>query len=112
MLLPQTYGAALSLIVLTMFCWGSWVNTHKLAGKWRFELFYYDYALGIALCAAVAAFTLGSMNSQELTFQDNFLIASLRKIVYAVGAGMLLNLALVLFMGALSVAGMGVAFPM
>ena len=41
MLLPQTYGAALALIVLTMFCWGSWANTFKLAGKWRFELFYY-----------------------------------------------------------------------
>jgi glucose uptake protein len=111
-ILPATYPAALLLMLMCMLCWGSWANTHKLAGKLRFELFYYDYALGIALCAVIAAFTVGSMNSQDLTFQDNFLIASLRKIAYGFGAGMLLNLALVLFVGAVSVAGMGVTFPM
>ena len=51
-------------------------QSQKLSGKWRFELFYWDFAVGIALCAMVAAFTLGSLNSQELTFQDNLLIAS------------------------------------
>lgn len=60
MLLPQTYGAALALIVLTMFCWGSWANTFKLVGKWRFELFYYDYSLGVLIAAAIYALTFGN----------------------------------------------------
>jgi glucose uptake protein len=110
-ILPATYSAALLLMFVCMFCWGSWANTYKFTTRWRYELFYYDYALGAAVCAAAVAFTLGSMNSQDLTFQDNFLIASTRKIVYGLGAGVLLNIANLLFMAALSVSGMGVAFP-
>ena len=69
MLLPQTYGAALSLIVLTMFCWGSWANTFKLAGKWRFELFYYDYSLGVLIAAAIYALTFGNLGHDGLAFK-------------------------------------------
>ena len=47
MIIPTTYGVALLLTIFTMICWGSWANTFKLSGKWRFELFYYDYALGV-----------------------------------------------------------------
>jgi glucose uptake protein len=94
-----------------MFCWGSWANTFKLSGRWRFELYSYDFALGIVLCAAVAAFTLGSLNVQDLTFQDNFLIASTRKIGYSFIAGMLLCIANLLLLGAVSLSGMTVAFP-
>jgi glucose uptake protein len=94
-----------------MFCWGSWVNTYKLTTRWRYELFYYDCALGAAICAAATAFTLGSMNPQDLTFQDNFLIASVHRMVYAVGAGVLLNLANLCFLAGISVSGMAVAFP-
>ena len=111
MILPATYSAALLLMLACLFCWGSWANTFKLAGRWRYELFYYDYALGIALCAVAAAFILGSLNTQDLTFQDNFLIASSHKIVYAFCAGVLLNIALICFLAAVSVASMSVAFP-
>jgi glucose uptake protein len=110
-ILPATYSAALLLMFACMFCWGSWPNTLKLSGRWRFELFYYDYALGIALCAAIAAFSLGSFNSQDLTFQDNFLIASTRKIVYAFAAGMLLNIANLFFTSSFSVSAMALTFP-
>ncbi len=99
------------LLVLSLLCLGSWVNTQKLSGKWRFELFYCDYAVGAAACALVAAFTLGSMNSQELTFQDNLLIASRHSIAFAFGAGMVFNLANMLLLSAMQVSGMAVAFP-
>jgi glucose uptake protein len=70
MYLPDTYLAALLLIVFSILCWGSWANLLKLGG-WRFELFYYDFAWGALLCAAIAAFTFGMLNPKELTFQEN-----------------------------------------
>ena len=61
MLTVDSYGLAVALCVVTMICWGSWANTQKAVGKWRFELFYYDFSVGLALCMVVAAFTFGSM---------------------------------------------------
>jgi glucose uptake protein len=111
MVLPTTYFAALLLLIGSMLCWGSWANTQKLAGKWRFELFYYDYSVGVVICALVAAYTFGQMLPKELTFSDNLLIASKRQIIWAVGAGMVFNLANLLLVAAISVSGMAVAFP-
>ncbi len=111
MILPTTYLAALLLSILSMLAWGSWANTQKLTGKWRFEMFYYDYSFGVLLCALIAAFALGSIIPKELTFQDNFLIASKRQMFFAVGGGVVFNLANMLLVAAISVSGMAVAFP-
>lgn len=111
MILPTTYTAALLLTILSMICWGSWANTQKLVGKWRFELFYYDYALGVLLCALLVVYTFGTLNSAELTFSDNFLIAGYRKMAWGVGAGVVFNLANLLLVAAIALAGMAVAFP-
>ena len=98
-------------LALSLICLGSWANLQKLSGKWRYELFYWDFALGIALFSVLAAFTLGSLNSAELTFQDNLLVASYHKIAYAFGGGVLLNLGNLLLVASLSVAPMAVVFP-
>src|ERR1700676_2077858 len=111
MLLPSTYFAAILLLISSMFAWGSWANTQKLAGKWRFELFYYDYSFGVMLCALVAAFTFGSLSPRELTFQDNLLIAAKRQMAYAFLGGAVFNLANMLLVAAIAVSGMAVAFP-
>ena len=48
MFFVDNYGWAVFFCVVTMFCWGSWGNTQKLAGKnWRYELFYWDYVIGV-----------------------------------------------------------------
>jgi glucose uptake protein len=109
-ILPATDTSALILLVFSMLCLGSWVNAQKLSGKWRFELFYYDFSFGAIVCALVAAFTLGSMDSQELTFQDNLLIASRHSMAYAAGAGIVFNLGNMLLLGAVQASGMAVAF--
>ncbi len=111
MILPTTYLAALLLSIVSMVCLGSWVNTQKMAGKWRFELYYYDFSLGLVISALIAAFTLGSLRSSDLTFSDNFLIVSRHQMAYAAGAGALFNLANLLLLAAVSVSGMAVAFP-
>ena len=110
MILPATYLAALLLTLLTMICWGSWANTFKLTGKWRFELFYFDYSFGVLLAATIMAFTLGEMG-EELSFRDNLLITGKRNIAFAFVAGGVFNLANMLLVAAISVAGMAVAFP-
>ena len=64
MLIVESYSLAVTMCIITMLCWGSWANTQKLASKeWRFQLFYWDYAIGVLLLALVLAFTLGSTGS-------------------------------------------------
>lgn len=111
MILPETYAAALILSLVSMVCWGSWANTTKLTGpKWRFELYYYDYALGVLLAALIAAFTLGSFG-KELSFVDNVMVTGKRQIFWATLAGIIFNFANILLVAAITIAGMAVAFP-
>jgi glucose uptake protein len=110
MILPASQGATLALLTVSLICWGSWANTWKLADKWRFELYYYDFALGFALLAVVAAFTAGSLNSSELTFQENFLITGYRNMALVMAAGLIFSLGNMLLAATISVAGMAIAF--
>jgi glucose uptake protein len=110
MILPGSQSATLALLILSLICWGSWANTLKLAGKWRFELYYYDFATGFAVLALVAAFTGGSLNSGELGFQDNFLIAGYRNMAFVIAAGVIFNLGNMLLAATIAVTGMALAF--
>ncbi len=110
MIIPATFAAAILCSILSMICWGSWANTLKLSGKWRFELFYYDFAFGVLLAAIAAAMSLGSMGD-ELSVYDNLLIAGKTKLLYGAMGGVVFNLANMLLVGAIAVAGMAVAFP-
>jgi glucose uptake protein len=110
MIFPTTYEMTLLVSVLSMLCWGSWANTLKLTPKWRFELFYFDYAFGVLIAAIIAAFTFGSAGD-ELSFLDNLMIAGKRQMAWALAAGAVFNLANMLLVAAISIAGMSVAFP-
>lgn len=111
MYLPTTYMSALLLAIFTMLCWGSWANTQKLTGRWRFEFFYLDYSLGVLVCAGLAALTLGSLNSAEITAIDGLQLASLRKSAWGFAGGAVFNLANMLLVAAIAIAGLSVAFP-
>lgn len=110
MILPTTYAVALLLSLISMLCWGSWANTFKMTRNWRFELFYFDFAAGVFLAAVIAAFTFGSMGD-NLTFLDNLSITGKKQMVFAFAAGGVFNLANMLLVAAISVAGLAVAFP-
>jgi len=110
MILPQTYAAALCLMILSMLCWGSWANTYK-ASRWRFELYYFDFAVGLLAVAFLIAITAGSMGFDGFTFFDDMFHASKRQWLYGFVAGVVFNLANMLLMAAIAVAGMAVAFP-
>jgi glucose uptake protein len=111
MILPHTYLATLLVIFLSTICWGSWANTQKMTGKWRFELFYFDYSFGVLLIAIVCAFTFGSLGYDGFSFMDDMLNAGKRSVVMGFGAGVIFNLANMLLVAAISVAGLAVAFP-
>ena len=108
---PQTYGAALFLMITTMLCWGSWANTLKLAPKWPFQLFYWDYVIGLLLVSLAAGFTLGSTDDSVSSCWRNLGLATGDKIAYALAAGAVFNLANLLLVAATSLAGLAVAFP-
>jgi glucose uptake protein len=111
MIIPSTYASTLLLLILSMACWGSWANTLKLTGnQWRFELFYFDYSAGVLLASVIAAYTFGTMGA-DMTFQDRMLVAGHLKQLYAVAGGVVFNLANMLLVAAINVAGMAVAFP-
>jgi glucose uptake protein len=111
MILPHTYLATLLVILLSTVCWGSWANTQKMAGKWRFELFYFDYSFGVLLMALLCAFTFGSLGYDGFSFMDDMMNAGKRFVAMGFGAGVVFNLANMLLVAAISVVGLAVAFP-
>ena len=91
---------------ITMICWGSWANTQKLAEKsWRFELFYWDYVLGILIMSLLFAFTLGSTGENGRGFVEDLSQADGASIRSCLVGGVIFNLANILLIAAISIAG-------
>lgn len=112
MFIVHDYALAIVFCFITMLCWGSWANTQKLAGKtWRFELFYWDYVIGILIFSLISAFTLGRIGDQGRSFLNDISQASLANIGSALLGGIIFNAANILLSAAIAVAGMAVAFP-
>jgi glucose uptake protein len=111
MFFPETYQGALLLMVLSMLCWGSWANTLKLCPGYRFQLFYWDYALGLAGAAIFWGLTAGSHGHSGTPFLSDVVQAPLASILFAVVGGGIFNIANLLLVAAIEVAGLAVAFP-
>jgi glucose uptake protein len=112
MFIVHSYPLAVLFCVVTMLCWGSWANTRKLADRqWRFELFYWDYAIGVLLLTLLLGLTLGSSGTVGRPFAADLWQASAGKIGSALLGGAVFNLANLLLVAAIEIAGMAVAFP-
>jgi glucose uptake protein len=112
MFVLHSYGLAVVFCVITMFCWGSWANTQKLARKgWRFELFYWDYVIGVLLLSLILGLTLGSHGAVGRPFLADLAQASHSSKHSALLGGAIFNLANILLVAAIDIAGMSVAFP-
>jgi glucose uptake protein len=112
MLIVESYPVAVAMCVITMLCWGSWANTQKLASsEWQFQLFYWDYSLGVLLLTLLFAFTIGSAGEAGRAFGVDISQASNEAITSALIGGALFNFANILLVVAIDIAGMAVAFP-
>lgn len=112
MVLVQNYALAVFLCAVAMVCWGSWQNTQNLIGKkWRFELYYWDFSIGILLFALLMAFTFGSMGDQGRSFLADLKQADTDNLLSAAVGGVIWNIGTLLLVAAISIAGMSVAFP-
>lgn len=112
MFILENYSTAVLFCIITMLCWGSWANTQKLAaGTWRFELFYWDYVIGILVLTLVLAFTLGSNGTAGRGFIEDVSQANSSNLLSAMFGGVIFNAANILLVAAIAIAGMSVAFP-
>lgn len=113
MFIVGSYGVAVLLCVITMICWGSWGNTQKLASsKWRYELFYWDYTIGMLLFSIIMAFTFGSIGENGRSFLVDLQQAVGSNLLSALVGGIIFNASNILLAASVSIAGMAVAFPL
>ncbi len=112
MILPGSFIFSLLLLIVSLLAWGSWPNTFKaVSRKWRFELYYCDFAVGFLIAALIAAFTFGSFGADGFSFVDDFLLAGKRQDAFAFTAGLVFNLGNMLFVAAIYVGGITPAAP-
>jgi len=111
MFTPHSLGIALFMMITSAICWGSWANTYKGVKNYRFELFYWDYAVGIFLISLILALTMGSTGNDASSFMNNVHSADTNNIVSAMVGGAIFNLANLLLVAAIDMAGLAVAFP-
>ncbi len=111
MFTPSSLSIALLMMITSAICWGSWANTYKGVKGYRFELFYWDYAVGIFVISVVLALTMGSIGHDSSSFLNNVRAADSSNILNALIGGALFNLANLLLVAAIDMAGLAVAFP-
>jgi glucose uptake protein len=108
---PESYAVALAFMIVTMLCWGSWANTLKLTPGYRFQLFYWDYVIGLFVGAIAWGLTLGSTGAIGLPFLADISHAGSHNILIAILGGIDFNIANLLLVAAIDIAGLAVAFP-
>ncbi len=108
---PPSLTIALLMTITSAICWGSWANTYKGVKNYRFELFYWDYAIGIFLISLLLAFTMGSAGHDSNSFVNNVQTADASNIISTLVGGAIFNLANLLLVAAIDMAGLAVAFP-
>jgi glucose uptake protein len=112
MFVPELYAVALFMLIVSMFGWGSWANCYKVTPGWRFELFYWDYVWGALLIITLLALTMGRTDPLSPdSFLNNLRSADSRHIFFAFLGGAIWNVANIILVAAIAIAGMAVAFP-
>jgi glucose uptake protein len=111
MFTPSSLTIALLMMITSAVCWGSWANTYKGVKNYRFELFYWDYAIGIFLISLILGHTMGSNGHNSASLINNIHAADTANVVNALIGGALFNLANLLLVAAIDMVGLAVAFP-
>lgn len=113
MFIINSYALAVVFCFITMLCWGSWGNTQKFAGKtWRYELFYWDYVIGMVLFSLLLGFTMGSIGTEGRSFVADLSQANYQSVLWVILGGVIFNASNILLSASTSLAGLAVAFPL
>jgi glucose uptake protein len=84
----------------------------KLASRnWPFQLFYWDYSIGLVLTSLLLGITLGSVGDSGRGFIADLRQADTAALGSAFLGGIVFNLSNLLIVAAIDIAGMAVAFP-
>ena len=108
---PETYVITLTFMLASMLCWGSWANSVKFAPGYRFQLFYWDYVVGLVIGVFAWGISLGSFGAAGRHFWADLLHADASHIGLAIAGGVIFNVANLLLVAAIEIAGLAVAFP-
>ena len=112
MFIVSSYSLAVFLCFITMLCWGSWANTQKLATlKWPYQLYYWDYTIGVVLLSLILGLTAGSIGENGRPFLQDLMQADCSSYTAALAGGLIFNLSNLLLVAAIDIAGMAAAFP-
>src|SRR5271157_3143286 len=111
MFTPPNLTIALLMMITSAICWGSWANTYKGVKNYRFELFYWDYAVGIFLISLILGHTMGSTGHDASSLVSNVHAANTNDVILAMVGGAIFNLANLLLVAAIDMAGLAIAFP-
>src|SRR5258707_7267732 len=112
MFVPHSFALALLMMITSAVCWGSWANTYKGVKSYRFELFYWDYAVGIFLISLILAFTMGSTADDPASFLNNVSTADGSNIISTLAGGAIFNLANLLLVAGIDMAGVALPLPL
>ena len=110
MFTPHSLDVALLMMITSAICWGSWANTYKVVKNYRFELFYWDYAIGIFLISLILGHTMGNTGGPS-SLVANIHGADTTDVIFAMAGGAIFNLANLLLVAAIDMAGLAIAFP-
>src|SRR5260370_3124392 len=111
MFTPHSLGIALFMMITSAICWGSWANTYKGVKNYRFELFYWDYAIGIFLISLILGHTMGMTGHDASSLVANLHSASWNDAILAMVGGAIFNLANLLLVAAIDMAGLAISVP-
>ena len=113
MFIVNSYFLAVLFCIVTMICWGSWGNAQKLASKsWRYELFYWDYVIGMVIFALLLGLTMGSIGDSGRPFVEDMQQGLPSSFLWILLGGIVFNASNILLSASISLAGMSVAFPL
>jgi glucose uptake protein len=111
MFTPQTFATAFLMMLVSTACYGSWGNLYKVTKGYRFELFSWDFLVGMLAGALTLALTMGSTAHNASSFLPNVRSADLSNIGCAMVGGAIFSLALLFLLAGISLAGLAVSFP-
>src|ERR1700749_1091663 len=110
MFVPTTFAVALFMTIMSTICWGSFANTFKGTKNYRFELYYWDYGLGIFLMSLLLALTMGTHAGGTTALLANVHSADGITLFYAALGGFVFNIANVLLIAGVEIVGLSIAF--